>query len=255
MIKTYLQWVGTSYYATVNDFVINVRERGFIKRLPNVRTAVSFSRNDVAIFLAHNNGRLIQCLACAEQTVCSLCYGRDDSCPRCKGLGTIESGTGGRVVVDGVKWTFLRYVKMKRDHKHSFWKVEHNISDISWCDKCGGRGQVPLGEVFGFYIPDEYWHVGEKGDCSNSPIVQKSDVDLENGVYSVVNLDVSERVSELKQEVLTRIGDPPVEHIGGFVLLLEPFSYIEKQFRGVKKWEPPIFISDDSVRPPLEGIA
>lgn len=267
MVKTYLQWVGTSYYATVSDFVIDVRERGFVKRLPNVRTAISFSKNEVAIFLAHNNGRLRQCLACAESTVCPSCKGKDDSCPRCKGLGVIERGTGGYAVVDGEKWTFLRYVKMKRNHKHDFWKTEHDISETSWCETCGGRGQVPIGEVFGFYIPEEYWHVSElpvrdcpDGAVQNSTIriFSRDDVEYDlsdNGFYAVVKLEESDKVSRLKREVLAKIGDPPVEHIGGFVLLREPFSYIEKQFRGVKGWEPPVFIAGDEEVAPLEGIA
>lgn len=235
MIKTYLQWVGTGYYATISDFVIDVRKRGLKKRLPNARTAASFAKNDVAIFLVHNNGRLRQCLVCAEQSVCSLCFGQDDNCPRCKGLGALERGTGGYAVVDGEKWTFLRYVKMKRNYRHEFWDTEHTIGEISCCETCGGRGQVPFGEVFGFYIPEEYR--------------------FENGCYAIARLEESQKVLELKREVLTKIGDPPVEHIGGFVLLEEPFSYIDKHFRGVKSWEPPVFIADKVGTPPLEGIA
>jgi len=263
MVKTYLQWVGTGYYATISDFVIDARKQGFIKRLPNLRTAVSFSERDVAIFLAHDNGRLRECLACAEPTVCPLCYTKDDSCLRCKGLGTIERGTGGFAVVDNEKWTFLRYVKMKRNYRHEFWKTEHVIGEVSWCKVCGGRGQVPLGEVFGFYVPDEYWLVAKDSfeDIShpNIKVFSKTDEAAKDlvvgGVYAVVKLDVSERVAALKREVLSRIGDPPVEHIGGFVSLNESFSYIEKQFRGVKGWEPPVFIPDKIEIPPLEGIA
>lgn len=267
MVKTYLQWVGTGYYATINDFVIDVRDRGLVKRLPNIRTAVSFSKKDVAVFLAHNNGRLRQCLACAEPTVCPLCHGEDDSCLRCKGLGSLEKGTGGYATVDGEKWTFLRYVKMKRNHKHPFWNDEHVIGEISWCKKCGGRGQVPLGEVFGFYIPEEYWYVSgiSSRDISkevlDSPIkvFAKTEVKkrglFDNGFYAVVEKEASKRVMELKSQILTEIGDPPVEHIGGFVVLEQPFSYIEKQFRGVKSWEPPVFIKDEEERHPLDGIA
>lgn len=265
MVKTYLQWVGTSYYATVSDFVIDIREHGLIKRLPNIRTAVSFSNNRVAIFLAHDNGRLRVCLACAEQTVCPLCAGSDDSCPRCKGLGSLERGTGGYAVVDGERWTFLRYVKMKRNHRHEFWKTEHKIGDISWCQTCGGRGQVPTGEVFGFYVPEEYWYVAKS--IQDSPkevveskikIVSQQDVnrsDLSAGVYAVCKIKESEAVVDLKREVLSKICEPPVEHIGGFVYLREPFLYIAKQFRGVKRWEPPIHIEDKVEIPPLEGLA
>jgi hypothetical protein len=263
MIKTYLQWVGTSYYATVNDFIIDVREHGLIKRLPNIRTAVSFSNNRVAIFLAHDNGRLRQCLACAEQTMCPLCCGSDDSCLRCKGLGTIECGTGGYAVVDGERWTFLRYVKMKRNHRHEFWKTEHKFGDISWCKVCGGRGQVPSGEVFGFYVPEEYWYVTDNQcpkEVTESKIknVSSQDInrsDLSTGVYAVSKIEESQVVVDLKREILAKIGDPPVEHIGGFVHLMEPFLYVAKQFRGVKSWEPPVHIDDKVEVPPLEGLA
>jgi len=267
MVKTYLQWVGTGYYATISDFVIDVRDRGLVKRLPNIRTAVSFSKNDVAVFLTHNNGRLRQCLACAEPTICPLCHGEDDECLRCRGLGSLEKGTGGYATIDGEKWTFLRYVKMKRNTKHPFWDSEHVVGDVSWCKVCGGRGQVPLGEVFGFYIPEEYWCVvrdpiedsPEEIIYSNIKVFSKRDVKkrglFDKGFYAVVEKEVSERVARLKSEVLAKIGDPPVEHLGGFVLLEQPFSYIEKQFRGVKSWEPPVFIKDEEERHPLDGIA
>lgn len=154
-MKEYLQWVSTAHYPTIDDFVAEAKEMGVSKRIINFRMAAKLAKEDSCIYLVHNNGHFSHCFACSVAQECAFCRGRYEICPRCKGLGTVEKATGGYAVVDGVRWDYCKYIKLRRQSWHEFWKEEHTIGATSPCKNCGGKGRIPVGEIFGCFIPEE----------------------------------------------------------------------------------------------------
>lgn len=163
-MKEYLQWVSTAHYPTIGSFIDEAKEMGVSKRIINFRMAAKLAKEESTIFLVHNNGQFSHCFACSEARECGFCQGRYEICPRCKGLGTVEKATGGWAVVDGVRWDYCKYIKLKRQTWHEFWKDEHIIGDTSPCRTCGGKGRIPIGQIFGCFIPEEIVYVSGSDD-------------------------------------------------------------------------------------------
>lgn len=217
--RSYLAWVGVEYAPTIADFVREAGEVGAAKRLPNLGVARGLAKDGAVMYLAHSQGVGRVCLACAEQVPCPFCKGDGgEDCRRCRGLGAVEVGTGGYAVVDGERWFYVRYIKLKRHTSHPFWDDEHEIGEVSYCRECGGRGSIPQGLVFARFRP-EVLAVGIPGDepgvryvaLAESASMPRLGGELRAGYYA--------DVTELE-------------------LLEEPVPYLGKHFRGVKRWSP-----------------
>jgi hypothetical protein len=252
--KTYLQWVGIRYYPTPESFIEEAKEYGVSKRLSNFNVAKSIAIPGTVVFLAHSSGLSRMCLACSRLVVCPTCSGAppvtpDCVCGRCKGLGSIELGTGGHAVVDGERWDYLRYIKLRRAYKHDFWKYEHEITDVSPCKACGGRGNIPSGKVFGAYTADSVFRVGVPGELENEVNLENTEIDFvpwEQIVDKRRPGNRKYRPGYYAKTVPTKVENPRgvvVENCdargyGSFMVLEELIAYNGKQFRGVKRWSP-----------------
>lgn len=267
--RTYLQWVGTSHFATVDEFLAEVRTKGVCKKLPNRNVAVECAKPGTLIFLAHDRGQLKECLECAELVTCPTCGGEGEingsRCLRCKALGALERGTGGHALVDGETWTYVRLMQLKKNRWHEFWKSPHSIQNVHHCPACGGRGRIPLGVVFGFYMPQSVVYVAKPGEDG-----ELLDRLAHNGVRVTYKRVLSRRVEPggyyattapspscppagMVQEIEKLVG-PGVLYASGFGLLTVPIPYQGKHFRGIKKWEAPVYVPEPEAPGLLEGL-
>lgn len=227
-MKEYLQWVSTAHYPTIDDFVAEAKEMGVSKRIINFRMAAKLAKEDSCIYLVHNNGHFSHCFACSVAQECAFCRGRYEICPRCKGLGTVEKATGGYAVVDGVRWDYCKYIKLRRQSWHEFWKEEHTIGDTSPCRVCGGKGRIPIGQIFGCFVPEGIVYVEPKG--ANDKFI-KSFTCLDAGI-SVISLDDAQkyekRLCGWKQPgAFYAVAD-------GIILFDQSYIYQQKLHRGLK---------------------
>lgn len=255
--RSYLQWIGTSNFATIDDFVSHVEANGVSKKLPNRHVALEVVKSGTVIFLTHDEGRFQECLACAEMQTCTSCGGSgggDDSrlvCQRCKGLGSLERGTGGDAIVDGQRWPYTRYVRLRRNRGHEFWKTEHEIGEVDYCMVCGGRGRVPLGAIFALYSPESVQYVSRIGDAA-ARLEAYMGAGIEVFEYAAVrargwtegsfyaSVEPATPGTAPTLEVVRNIVEAisrPVTAYGNFVRLAEPMAYRGKHFRGLKRWE------------------
>lgn len=267
--RTYLQWVGTSHFATVEDFCADVRERGVCKKLPNKNVATEVAKPGTAIFLAHDQGRLRECLTCAELVTCPTCLGNEfvegKKCMRCKGLGALERGTGGHALVDGETWTYVRLMQLKKNRWHDFWKTQHEIENVQHCPTCGGRGRIPQGVVFALYVPSSVVYVARRSDSAklreslkfaSIEIISKGARArrLQPGSFYALTLtDGASLTDETRLSILKLVG-PCRESEGGLIKLHEPIPYEGKHFRGIKRWDAPGYIEEPTERDILEGV-
>lgn len=272
--RSYLQWVGTRWHATIADFVEEAKQLGVSKKLPNRHMARVLARPGCVVFLVHDQGRSRTCLACAETVVCPLCQGFDtgERCPRCASLGSVEVGTGGSVLVDGERWSYSRYLKLRRKRTHEFWQEEHDINLLPYCRVCGGRGALPEGAIFGLYAPDRILYVNGTG-ATPPPDVGRPGAGVEvipelaarewprrsggfmlpRAFYAVAATTGDPR-RELVEYVVQHFGDGGAEFYGNLAVLKEPVGYGEKLFRGLKRWEPPELVPEAPAPSILEGV-
>lgn len=260
MIKrSYLQWVGTSHFATIADFKAEVAEHGVFKRLPNLGMARQLAQPGTVVYLVHDQGLIRDCPACARDEVCPSCHGGGEQCRRCKGLGVIEVGTGGYAEVDGDRWDYVRWLRLRKTPAHTFWEREHQVGAVKPCEACGGRGRIPIGAVFAFYVPSQvvvvangakpgqaqqlaeqegfvYWGPGcnPKRDRASAKAPQP-------GLYALARYDGPPTPLARDVEALAGTG---VEVHGRVGLLAEPLVYRAKQFRGMKRWAPPALVEE-----------
>lgn len=259
--RTYLQWVGTSNYPTIEAYVDEARQIGVCKKLPNLAVATEIEQHVTVIFLAHDQGRFRQCLQCAELVTCPKCHGSCEvggsKCMWCKGLGSVERGTGGQAIVDGETWSYIRLLQVKKNKHHKFWKTEHTFGRVYHCQGCGGRGRIPLGVVFGFFVPA--WVAFSTSDRAR--VSRTSHLKLNGGAHYAVSPT---------REVASRLGvafgpDPvlgaelkalsgPFVVDNGLCVLEKQIPYDGKHFRGVKRWEPPDLVGDQEPPDLLEGV-
>lgn len=257
--RVYLQWIGTSSYPTIDSFVEDVRRVGVCKKLPNKAVAKEVADHVTVIFLAHDQGRFKQCLQCAELAVCPACNGACEidgqRCEWCHGLGSYERGTGGQAIVDGETWSYTRLLQLKKNKHHDFWKSEHTFGKVWYCPACGGRGKLPLGVVFGFFVP--FWVVRAEDGETARRLEPDSDV---GGYFAVAPTeDVAIKRGKnpnlpeaLRLDIESLVGK--CSYYGDFGLLDRSIPYEGKHFRGVKKWEPIRLNAEEEGRDPLEGI-
>jgi hypothetical protein len=148
-------------------------------------------------------------------------------------------------------------LQLKKNRHHAFWKTEHRFGKVWYCPACGGRGKLPLGVIFGFFIP--YWVTFARN--GNEARLASQNPPPENGGYFAVS--PSEEValkrgialmppSVLQSDIEALVGK--CSYSGGFGLLDRQIHYEGKHFRGVKKWEPPRLSVEEEGRDPLEGV-
>lgn len=269
--RAYLQWIGTGNFASIADFVKAVPSDGVCRKLPNRPVAIEVAKPGTIVLLVHDQGRLQECLACSEMQTCPECGGSgggDPVCQRCKGLGSLERGTGGDAMVDGERWPYVRYIKLKRNRGHEFWQSEHEIEDVEFCAVCGGRGRLPLGAIFGLYAPESVSYVLRPTDptalaqtLSDASIRVHKHQDVSNrgwtagSFYAVTAAAPRDTppVDEMLLEV-AQILDKRLLYYGNFAHLPEPMAYKGKHFRGLKRWQ---LIPMGAPTPPalMEGVA
>jgi len=216
-----------------------------------------------AVFLVHG-GQRDECLACAENVACPECGGRgEQGCKRCKGLGSIEEGSGGHALIDGECWTYRRYSALRRVSRSKFWEVTHQIGEVTYCKICGGRGWISRGGVFGAFLPDRVEYIlrpkekpkrrvwlaaksihtipaatamaekpraGKRQRIAGSFFAVTTPQQLGHSTPAIVNLVCD----------LIEMGDlesGTVSYYGSFVRFLDPIPRVGKQFRGLKRFE------------------
>lgn len=145
-----------SKYKSDADFAERVKT-GVSRRASSVLVK-SFTETPRSImWLVGWKGHYTECLSCAQLMPCPKCSKYENpNCRVCKGLGQIERGTGGYVIIDKETWTFARYIRMCRQPKHKYWRQSRKVKEKYCCKECNGHGRIPIGQVLGFAVPKAF---------------------------------------------------------------------------------------------------
>jgi hypothetical protein len=189
--QAYLMWVGSEHYPTIEKWTSEAAEMGVSKRLPSLSIGKKMMEPGTIVFVAHDEGRMVECEGCAGKIDCPECRKRDaeilreqakvahftatektalaerakerielikaqkNTCSACRGRGRTKAGTGGKVLFkNGEKWDYRKY--NYHLHQPKVWtpEGEWEVVEKNMCEDCGGTGKLPDGKVFGIFLPE-----------------------------------------------------------------------------------------------------
>jgi hypothetical protein len=182
---------------------------------------------------------------------------QNGACEVCLGAGSIEGGTGGKVVFeDGEAWDYRQYNYWL--HQPKVWTPEAKggLSEIARCECCGGTGRLPLGVVFGLFLPQAIEVIvggegspeAEAAKAAGFAPVTTATVATERkrgcgkrkpgGVYVVTKAEGDAKAKDAV-DALRKAGiDREVEVKGNFIRFIEPIEiHGAKRFRGLGRVE------------------
>ncbi len=76
-LATYLMWVGSEHYKTIEDWTSEATELGVSKRLPNEHMARALMAPNTVVFVAHDEGSFTECEECVGAIECGECRKRE----------------------------------------------------------------------------------------------------------------------------------------------------------------------------------
>lgn len=181
-----------------------------------------------------------------------------EGCEVCEGAGQYEGGTGGHVAFgDEDTWDYRKFTYYL--HQPTIWNPEmKDGAKIEVCETCGGKGKLPEGMVFGFFVPSGIEYIAREEDAEEikelmkdhgATIVESKTLLTESrrgcgvrkagGVYVVAAADSDGAAAKATLAKLVEEGaiEPDAaEVVGDFVKFLAPVAIGEKRFRGIKRW-------------------
>jgi hypothetical protein len=252
---TYLCYVKRGYRRWGELYLKEICEHGPIVKVTNEKTGAFMVTRERVLFLASIfDGRQVRsCPSCLTRIQCPTCArrgARATDCEECKGLGTIEVNTGGWISVDGSRMGWLKWVALRKNVSHEYWRAKHEVGSPNYCPTCGGQGRFWESKVFGAFFPTALMRVS---DDSLSTVTETGirtvSVETANKIWShngrmidsgyYLTLDVNDETStQLARELSGRFKVPTTLH-GGLLLFEDPLRIFIKRFMGVKKWEHP----------------
>lgn len=71
--QSYLMWIGSESYPTIEDWAAEAEAMGISKRLPNASVGAKMAEPGTVIFVAHDEGEADECRACLGTVECPEC--------------------------------------------------------------------------------------------------------------------------------------------------------------------------------------
>jgi hypothetical protein len=265
--KSFLMWVGKEHYPTIADYVAEASAQGVSKRMPTAAMAQALAKPGTVVFLAHDEGVYTQCPNCEETAPCWDCDGTgiinagttlEAECTHCV-AGHRTGGTGGHVTIDGAVTPWIAHWRAKM-YDVAYRNANHVVSNEEMCPKCGGKGNIPCGMVFGCFVPKDIEFIVPTGaaDAVRDEAAKRGFKLVEQvataaepirgcgrrkagGVYVVtkdVELDIATKNKLMEELVATgKVPDGGATLTGAFLQFIEPITIEERRFRGLKKWD------------------
>lgn len=242
-----LMWVGSVYYPSISAFVAEAEQLGVSKRVPFLPP--EFKLGESLLFLAHDEGRRIECESCRGLGVVGLVTVRLMTLkkkvwtPAVK-VGRVQSIT--RVVRTAKELERLVANTTRASRGKNRWEL---VPEQTSCSACDGHGSRPEGSIFGFCVPvrielvfdcqpavDEY-AVRCRRASLVTPVVGGFDHENERGCgyrqvgasYLVTGAGPSEYAAD-QTTALHRY----IDLHGPIIAFKHPLPYDGHRFRGVK---------------------
>lgn len=156
--QSYLMWVGSEHYKTIEEWTSEAITQGISKRLPNADVAQALLNEGTAIFVAHDEGSFHECPDCLGEVECPDCRKRGQEVERLESeieelkekvecFGPIE-----KLEIEGDKKEVKRLQRLIDNRKNLILKLQgESVS----CSVCGGTKKATLGTGGSVQIVEE----------------------------------------------------------------------------------------------------
>jgi hypothetical protein len=179
----------------------------------------------------------------------------------------VTDSTGGYVDIDGQTWDYRRYNYWL--HQPAKWDpASHKVENSKMCDHCGGTGRLPLGKVFGMFLPSAIEYIMRPEDTETMKkemeakgyrVIAPGKVATEikrgcgrrkaGGYYAVTDAESKRAIEATVKELREKgaIPDGEVELNGDFVRFVTPVDIPgTKRFRGIKSWSLSVAVEEEA---------
>lgn len=136
--NSYLMWIGSDSYPTIDDWANEAIEQGISKRLPNLAVAKAMVEPGTVVFVAHDEGEHVECPHCVGLVECPECRKRNETIAKVeKEIEAIKSK------FDDFEKEAPRAAKRKVELRSK--KLAALREENEDCAECAGDGEIETG--------------------------------------------------------------------------------------------------------------
>jgi len=136
--NSYLMWIGSADYSTVDDWVDEATEMGVSKRLPSITAGKAMLERGTVIFVAHDEGEHVTCEHCQGEVECPDCRKRSEQ------IANIQSEVA-KLRAPFIDFDSEAPAGKKRSVKLREDKITQINDAIADCAECAGEGTYTTG--------------------------------------------------------------------------------------------------------------
>ncbi len=149
ILNTYLMWIGSESYKTIEDWTAEAIERGVSKRLPNEYIGEGLMESGTVIFVAHDEGDMYECEECASTIECPDCRKAQASYDREAHLADKLQKEAEAKVNHGMGRVFVLDAKERKSAlnraTNAVARCEKLDEEMDGCERCLGTKEITAG--------------------------------------------------------------------------------------------------------------
>lgn len=139
--NSYLMWIGTEHYGTIEDWAEETIARGVSKRVPGLAVGSKLMESGTVIFVAHDEGESEDCEDCAGEIDCPECRKREQEMERLQA----EIDSFKKHFDSDADFDSFASGSQKRSVKVRSERIEKLMSAVVSCALCQGSGTLKAG--------------------------------------------------------------------------------------------------------------
>jgi hypothetical protein len=138
--NTYLVWIGSEHYESIDAWAEEAKSAGVSKRLPNEHMAKALMEPGTIVFVAHDEGEHEECPECIREIVCPVC--RRAAEKEARELAACEHLEGeAEKLAEGSK----ERASLAKRASNARERAEQAAEEQAQCDDCAGTGKLRAG--------------------------------------------------------------------------------------------------------------
>jgi len=136
--NSYLMWIGSDHYKTIDSWIKEAQEMGVSKRLPNDFVASALLQPGTVVFVAHDEGEMDPCPVCASDMECPDCRKHTEAAAR-------EQALADRLGVEAMTKEGKEEASALLRQRNAAKRVEEHRAAAESCEACFGTGRITEG--------------------------------------------------------------------------------------------------------------
>lgn len=140
IVNTFLIWVGSEHYTTIEAWTEEAKSMGVSKRLPNEHMAKSLMQSGTVVFVAHDEGQHEECPECASEVECPSCRIAKEREERESALAEHLEREAAKAADGSKEWSSLT-----RRCLNARERADAAATEQAECETCLGVGELRAG--------------------------------------------------------------------------------------------------------------